>query len=123
MKQKNYEVGKLGEKIAENFLTKRGYKLIARNFSTRFGEIDLIVCRDKKLIFVEVKLKIGEDFGTPEEMINSHKIGQIEMTGQTFLMKYPEYDKFYESLQIDAICIVMDENKEVERINHYENIS
>lgn len=123
MKQKNYEVGKLGEKLAENFLTKNGYQLIARNFHTRFGEIDLIVTKNKKLIFVEVKLKIGEDFGTPEEMITKHKLRQIEMTGQSFLMKYPEYEKFYESLQIDAVCIVLDENRNVIRINHYENIS
>ena len=123
MKQKNYEVGKLGEKIAENYLTKNGYQLIAKNFHTRFGEIDLIVTKNNKLIFVEVKLKIGEDFGTPEEMINKHKLRQIEMTGQSFLMKYPEYEDIYESLQIDAVCIVMDENHEIIRINQYENIS
>ncbi|HWA52267.1 MAG TPA: YraN family protein [Patescibacteria group bacterium] len=123
MKQKNYETGKLGERIAEDFLTKNNYKLIARNFHTRFGEIDLIFSKNNKLIFVEVKLKVGEDFGTPEEMINRHKIRQIEMTGQSFLLKYPEYEKFYESLQIDAICIVTDENHNIIRINHYENIS
>ncbi|CAN5283866.1 hypothetical protein BH10PAT1_BH10PAT1_3640 [soil metagenome] len=123
MKQRNYETGKEGEKIAENFLSKKDYKLIAKNFHTRFGEIDLIFCKNRKLIFVEVKLKIGEDFGTPEEMINKHKIRQIEMTGQSFLMKYPEYDEIYDSLQIDAICIVQDTNHEILRINHYEDIS
>ncbi len=123
MKQKNYEVGKLGEKLAENFLVKNGYRLITRNFHTRFGEVDLVVERNKKLIFVEVKLKIGEEFGTPEEMITKHKLRQIEMTGQSFLMKYPEYEKFYESMQIDAVCIVMDTNREVLRMDHYENIS
>lgn len=123
MKQKNYETGKLGENLAAEFLSKNGYELIERNFHTRFGEIDLIVTKAKKLVFVEVKLKIEEDFGTPEEMITKHKLRQVEMTGQSFLMKHPEYEKFYDSLQIDAICIVLDENREVMRINHYENIS
>ncbi len=123
MKQKNYEVGKMGEKLAGEFLTKNGYEILEKNFHTRFGEIDLIVTKNKKLIFVEVKLKIGEDFGTPEEMITKHKLRQIEMTGQSFLMKYPSCEKYYDSLQIDAVCIVMGENKEILRINQYENIS
>jgi putative endonuclease len=123
MKQKNYEVGKLGEKLAEDYLVKTGYQLIARNFHTRFGEIDLIVTKNEKLIFVEVKLKIDEDFGSPEEMITKHKLRQVEMTGQSFLMKYPEYEKVYASLQIDAVCIVLNSNRELKRINHYGNIS
>ena len=135
MKQKNYETGKLGEKLAEEFLVKNGFQLIEKNFHTRFGEIDLIMEKKRDsstalgmtagrvLVFVEVKLKIGEDFGTPEEMINKHKIRQIEMTGQAFLMKYPKYEKLYDSFQIDAICIVMDENHNVIRLNQYENIS
>ena|SRR5260221_6725506 len=131
MKQKNYVVGKMGEKLAENFLSKNGYKLIVRNFHTRHGEIDLIMSKKDPiakgfrmtLIFVEVKLKVGEDFGTPEEMITKHKIRQIEMTGEMFLLKYPEYNNLHESLQIDAVCIVMDTNREVLRLIHYENIS
>ena len=113
----------MGEKLAENYLVKNGYKLVARNFHTRHGEIDLIFSKDRKLVFVEVKLKIGEDFGTPEEMITKHKLRQIEMTGEMFLLKYPEYNEIYDSLQIDAVCIVMDENRDVLRVNHYENIS
>ncbi len=109
--------------MAEDFLTKNGYRLVARNFHTRHGEVDLIVSKSNKLIFVEVKLKVGEDFGAPEEMITKHKLRQVEMTGQAFLMKYPEYENIYDSLQIDAVCIVLDENKDIMRINHYENIS
>jgi putative endonuclease len=132
LKQKNYEIGKLGEKLAEEFLLKNNYQLIARNFHTRHGEIDLIMSKNeqssrgsagRKLIFVEVKLKVGEDFGTPEEMINRYKIRQVEMTGQSFLLKYPEYENIYDSLQIDAVCIVLNENRDILRLDHYENIS
>lgn len=122
MKQKNYETGKLGERLAANYLLENGYEIIEKNFHTRFGEIDLIVSKNHKLIFVEVKLKIGEDFGTPEEMIKKFKIKQVERTAQSFLLKKPEFEKNYDSFQIDAICIVMDDEKEIQRISHYENI-
>jgi len=122
MKQRNYAIGKLGERMACDFLIRKGYRIIKRNFQTRFGEIDLIVSKDGKLIFVEVKLKIGEDFGTPEEMISKYKIKQIEMTGETFLMQFPEYEQKF-SLQIDAVCIVLSDKKEILRIAHYENIT
>jgi putative endonuclease len=123
MKHKNYETGKLGERLAADFLLKNNYEIIERNFHTRHGEIDLIVSKNHKLVFVEVKLKIGEDFGTPEEMIKKFKIKQVERTAQSFLLKKPEFEKNYDSFQIDAICIVMDNERQIERINHYEDIS
>lgn len=122
MKQKNYEVGKLGERIASEFLVKKGFRILKRNFRTRFGEIDLICAKDGKLVFIEVKLKVGEDFGTPEEMIGDDKIVQIERTAQRFLLENQEEERRYESLQIDAVCIVLDTSWQVKRISHYENI-
>lgn len=122
MKQQNFEVGRLGENLAAEFLAKRRYKILERNFRTRFGEIDLIAVKEGKLVFIEVKLKIGEDFGTPEEMIGSGKISQIERTAQSFLILKPEYQDLYGSYQIDAVCIVLDKARRVRRISHYENI-
>src|SRR5258708_9273758 len=113
----------MGEQMAADFLSKNGYEILEKNFHTRFGEIDLIVSKNQKLIFVEVKLKVGEDFGTPEEMITKYKLRQIQRTGEMFLMIKPEYEKFYDSFQIDAVCIVMDKNREIKRIDHYENIT
>lgn len=123
MKQANYEVGKLGEELARKHLISKQYKIITSNFSTKFGEIDIVVSKDNILVFVEVKLKIGEDFGSPEEMINYFKLQQVQNTAQTFLQKYPEIDKQHNSYRIDAVCIVLNKNHETERINHYENIT
>lgn len=123
MKQQNYEVGRLGERIASEFLAKKGYKILEKNFRTRLGELDLVAAKDGVLVFAEVKLKVGEDFGpNPEEMIDKNKVGQIEKTARNFLMRYPEYEERYESLRIDAVCIVLDANGQVKRVNHYENI-
>jgi putative endonuclease len=123
VKQQNYEVGRLGESIARGELTSRGYKIITSNFKTKFGEIDIIASKNNILVFVEVKLKIGDDFGTPEEMINDFKISQVQNTAIAYLQHNPMEEKKYDSYRIDAICIVMSDTKEVLRINHYENIN
>lgn len=123
MKQANYEVGKFGEELARKHLISKNFKIITSNFKTKFGEIDIVASKDKVLAFVEVKLKIGEDFGTPEEMINSFKLSQVQNTAVSFLQNNPQIDKAHSSYRIDAVCIVLDQNKHVVRVNHYENIT
>lgn len=123
MKQQNFTKGKNGEEIARSYLIQKGYQLVEQNYSNRFGEIDLIFVKQKKLIFVEVKLKVGEEFGTPEEMIGKRKLFQVEQTAVAFLQKNPKISKNVSSYQIDAVCIVTNEKSEVLRINHYKNIT
>ena len=63
MKLFNKKTGGIGESLALEYLLKKGFELVLRNYSTRFGEIDLIM-RDKDvLVFVEVKAKKSEDWG------------------------------------------------------------
>lgn len=118
----NYQTGKLGEKIAQDFLVRKGYRIIESNFQTRFGEIDLVATKGKKLVFVEVKLKIGVQFGQPEEMISQAKISQIQKMATVFLQTHSKLATKHPFYQIDAACIVLNQDKALLRINHYENI-
>lgn len=122
MKHQNYETGKAGEEIAGEFLEKKDYKILDKNFRTRFGEIDLIASDKDSLVFVEVKTKIGEDFGTPEEMINPHKIEKVQRMAELYITKNPRVSEKYARLRVDAVCLVLDHSKNVSRIDHYENI-
>lgn len=122
MKHQNYKKGKRGEDIAESYLIKNNFQIIEKNFSNRFGEIDIIATKDNNLHFVEVKLKVGEDFGSPEEMINKRKLHQIKRISELFLLKNKSLAEKYPHLQIDAVCIVLDNIGEVSRLNHYENM-
>ncbi|OGM26735.1 hypothetical protein A3D00_04765 [Candidatus Woesebacteria bacterium RIFCSPHIGHO2_02_FULL_38_9] len=122
MKKYNYQSGKNGEEIARTYLIKKGYKHIESNFRTRFGEIDLIFSKDNKLIFVEVKLKIGDQFGTPEEMINKRKVLQVTKTAQMYLIQNQKIENSHKGYQIDAVCIVQNEDGSIARISHYENV-
>ena len=61
------QTGKLGEEIAKEFLEKKGYRIIEQNQKTKYGEIDLLANDGKETVLVEVRTKIGEDFGTPKK--------------------------------------------------------
>ncbi|MFH1840834.1 MAG: YraN family protein [Candidatus Shapirobacteria bacterium] len=123
MKQLNYQTGKTGESLALSYLSKNGYRLIEQNWRHHRGEIDLIVSKNRRLIFVEVKLKIGDQFGSPEEMINYHKLKQIREAAILFLQQNPQYRHIFPQYQIDAVCLVVDPDFNVKRLNHWENVA
>ncbi len=123
MKQQNYQKGRRGEDIATRYLVNKGFRIIEKNFNTRFGEIDIIAARDFKLHFIEVKLKVGEHFGTPEEMINKRKIWQVTRTAESYLLKNKSIADDYPKVQVDAVCIVLTESGEEERVDYYENLT
>lgn len=112
------EVGKIGEELAKKFLEKQGYKIIEQNYKTKYAEIDLVAQNKKCLVFVEVRTKIGENFGTPEETINKKKIRKLRRNATA----YTAIKKWNGSFRIDAICIVLKPDYNVERLNHYESI-
>jgi len=122
MKKLNRELGKRGEEIAAKYLQGKGFQVLEQNFSTKFGEIDLVAEKAGILHFVEVKLKQGEDFGTPEEMINPEKLTRVQNMADYYLMAKTDMEEKYQQRQIDAVCIVLGLGGEVVRINLYENL-
>jgi putative endonuclease len=116
MKFENRLTGQIGEGIAANYLEKRGYEVIKRNFSTRFGEIDLI-CKDKDtVVFVEVKTKKGLDFGTPEEMFTQGKKQRVRNMAMVFL------EGREVACRIDMVAVELDSENRPIRVTHYENV-
>lgn len=104
--------------MAADYLEKKGYRVEERNFRTRFGEID-IICYDKDiLVFVEVKTKIGHDFGEPEEMVNKSKLAKVQRMGEVYLQD----EKLEIPCRIDVVAIVLKEDGEVESLKHYEAV-
>jgi putative endonuclease len=118
MKELNLQTGKIGEKIAEEYLKKQGCKTIERNFKTKYAEIDLISRKGKELVFVEVKTRRGEMFGTPEESLNKKKLRKLWLNAQGYINR----KKWQGSYRIDAVCIVLNQDNTVNRLNHYPNI-
>ncbi len=118
MKQFNFDKGRLGEDRARKYLEGKGYALVESNHRNFLGEIDLIMTKDRTIVFVEVKLKIGEDWGTPEEMLNAGKLARVERVANAFLVINPKYKEL--ARRIEAVCIVLNQDKTINRISHYD---
>ncbi|MFH1198563.1 MAG: YraN family protein [Candidatus Omnitrophota bacterium] len=85
MAKDNLTKGKRGEEEAVNFLRKQGYKIIARNFRTRLGEIDIIAKDKDTICFIEVKARSSDKFGLPAESVTGFKQRQISKAAIVFL--------------------------------------
>lgn len=108
--------GKLWEIEAEKFLRKNKYKLVQANYTTRFGEIDLIVKNKKYICFVEVKQRDINAFATPAEYVNYQKQQRLITTAQLYLAQnatelQPRFD----------VVEIYTDNKKVISIKHLEN--
>lgn len=86
---RNNLVGAWGEALAANYLLKKRYKVIATNYRCRFGEIDLIVCNKKYLVFVEVKLRKSDKFAQALEFVDRHKQDRLRTTASLYLSQNP----------------------------------
>lgn len=97
-----HNLGKWAENQALNILQTHGFKLVARNFHSRVGEIDLIVAKADELIFVEVKARTQGSYAHANEVLLVSQQRKIIKTAQYFLNRYPHYQRFY--CRFDVIC-------------------
>ena len=77
--------GRLGEAEAAIFLEKNGYKVLERNFRCRYGEIDLVAKDGPTIVFVEVKTRGSERFGSPTASVDERKQKKILLTSQYYI--------------------------------------
>ena len=116
MKEQNKAKGNFAEGIAARALERKGYQILEQNFSNKFGEIDIIAQDKDVLVFVEVKAKTGEVYGMPEEMISKGKLQRVRNMGLIYM------EGRTRRCRIDVVAIVLDQEKEVLRLTHYENV-
>lgn len=81
--------GAWGEALAAQYLQKKRYKVVATNYRSRFGEIDLIVCDRKYMVFVEVKLRKSDRFAQAREFVDYHKQNRLRTTAEIYLSEHP----------------------------------
>ena len=120
------EIGQAGEKLAREYLEKEGYKILEQNYKTKYAEIDLIAEKSsgffgtgaKCLVFVEVRTKVGENFGSPEDTINKAKLWKVLQNAKS----YAGLKNWQGPQRIDAVCIVLKPDFSVVRLTHHENI-
>ena len=87
MTEERLQLGAEGEEAAVRFLRKLGAKIIERNLRSPVGEIDIIARLKKQLLFVEVKTRSNQLYGTPAEAVGHRKQQQIIRTAQWYLQR------------------------------------
>jgi putative endonuclease len=102
----NRSVGSLGEEIAANYLTARGFRILERNFRCKGGEVDIIARDpgDKSLVFIEVKTRRGLTYGVPQLAVTPFKQRQISKAALTWLSKNRLHDT---NARFDVIAILL----------------
>jgi putative endonuclease len=96
------DLGSTGERLAIKLLKKKGYKVLEKNFRSKFGEIDIVGLDKDTLVFIEVKTRWTREYGPPEEAVTPRKIRSIIKTGQYYKLLHPEQP---EALRIDVVTI------------------
>lgn len=112
--------GKLGEDIATKFLQEKDYRVIERNFSKRYGEIDIIAIDKDTLVFVEVKTRRSSEFGSPLEAITPWKLRSVIKTAEFYKLTHKNLPDL---MRIDAVGIKLNDDEEVKDIELVKNIS
>jgi putative endonuclease len=96
--------GKLAEALAADYLQGRGLRLLARNYSCRLGEIDLILADGPVLVFVEVRLRRNPGFGGAAASITAAKRQRILRAARHYLSGKPEPPCRFDVVLLDALA-------------------
>lgn len=104
MSKSNRRTGNRGEQLAADYLSDRGYAIIARNFSGRRGEIDIIAQKGSTLVFCEVKTRRSAGFGSPASSVTGPKQASIIRTAMEYMATHDLHDT---EIRFDVIAILL----------------
>lgn len=110
------DFGNLAEQLAADFLEKKGYKILVKNFRYQKAEIDIIASFENVIIIVEVKARGSDIFMEPQEAVTKKKIKSLVMAAD-FFMKDRNLDQ---EVRFDIIAVLPDERKKLQ-ITHLED--
>jgi putative endonuclease len=113
-------LGRVGERLALEHLERLGYRRVTQNHRTRFGELDLIVCDDERLVFVEVKTRRASGHaGSAVEAISPDKRRRVRAMAAAWLAETSERPRSRE-LRFDVIGVTVDRHGRLVRLDHVE---
>ena len=108
--------GEIGERIAERWLRRQGWRVVQRRFRNGRRDIDLVVERDGTVAFVEVKARRGAGFGGPVEAVNWRKQRELARSAHVWIDRH---GRERESYRFDVIGVLVDGDRV--RVRHVEN--
>ena len=115
----NKRLGAWGEDVALDYLEKKGLTLLARNYRTREGEVDLVMQTNTTLVLVEVKTRSRTDSGYPEEAVTEEKLEHLSAAAEKFLEAHPE---FVDDWRVDVVAIIGKPGRNAPQVEWYQNV-
>ena len=124
------KIGEIGENIAVKFLVKHGFSILDRNYTKKWGEIDIVAEKSKKLYFIEVKSVARETLGNvtyetndayrPEDNMHPWKLKRLSRTIQTYLLSKKIHDD--KEWQVDLLVVFLDLKNKKARVKVVKDI-
>jgi putative endonuclease len=115
-----HRLGALGETLASEHLIRRGFRIIERNYRTRWGELDIVAFDGRTLAFCEVKTRrLGPDGATPFEALRLPKRGRVRKMAGAWMKDRPDRP-FARFIRCDAIAVTFDRAGRLVAIEHLE---
>lgn len=115
---KNRRTGAIGEEFAAGILLSSGYQILARNFRTPYGEIDIIATNGTQLVFVEVKTRSNRHYGFPEDAITQTKQAHMISSADAYLQDQPGD---WSDWRIDVISVDCSSDGSITGYEWFEN--
>ncbi len=115
---KRRDTGIRGEKLAQGFLKKRGYRILETNYRCPEGEIDIVAKDKDSLVFIEVRTKTSLEFGSPEESITLTKKERLRTTASRYRQTHNDLPL---SWRIDVVAVELNQQGKLLRIELIEN--
>jgi putative endonuclease len=116
-KSGNSSLGSMGESIAATFLKGAGFSIVERNFRCVCGELDIIARDGRTIVFIEVKCRNNETYGSPQLAVTAFKQRQISKAALVWLSKRRLYDA---EARFDVVAILLREGA-LPEIEHIRN--
>jgi putative endonuclease len=115
----NIALGKWGEQLAETLLVKLGATVLARNYRSEPGEIDLVIEHEDDLVAVEVKTRTALDLELPEEAVTHWKLRRMIRGLQSFAMDNDMKERHW---RLDVVAVELDLEGNVQRCEHLRDV-
>ena len=107
-------LGQKGEKLAQDYLKSKGYRVLEANYRCSIGEIDIIAENKNRFAFVEVRTRSSVEYGTPEESITEAKKEKLA----SLCMEYISNHKISREWHLDLVAVEVNTDGKVKRIEH-----
>ncbi len=104
-KKNTMPLGRRGEELAARHLAQQGYRILARNYRRRFGEIDIIARHRGQLVFIEVKTRLSTRYGSPFAAVDRRKQHQLVRVATDYIARHHLED---EVARFDVVAVTRD---------------